>query len=175
MDRNQSVLINLRHQKKPACLLALAAALLAGCATKAERAAQQAEQVRLVATALQQRRYSIDIQQMTPRRGGLRPVSYGFSLAVKGDTLVSYLPYFGRVYSVPYAGSGKGLNFTGRIREYTDEQPKPGVRRVRLKVANEEDAYLFAINVYDSGQATIDLQARERESVSYSGEVRQLP
>ena len=158
--------------KRAACLLAMATVLLVGCATKAERAAQLAEQGRMVAAALQQRHYSIDIQQMTPRQGGLRTVSYGFSLEVKGDTLVSYLPYFGRVYSAPYAGSGKGLNFTERIRKYTDEQPKPGLRRVRVKVANEEDTYLFTISVYEGGQATIDLQARERESVSYSGELR---
>jgi len=146
-------------------------ALTAACATKEERAAQLAERVRQVETALHEQHYKIDIQTMTPRRGGSRQVSYGFSLEVKGDTLVSYLPYFGRAYSVPYAGTGKGLNFTERIREYAVERARKGQTLIRLRVQNEEDNYLFTLRVYDSGEAEIDLQPRERESIRYSGEL----
>jgi len=145
--------------------------LTASCATKAERAAQLAETSQMVPKALAERHYKIEVQTMTPRRGGYRTVTPDFMLEVKGDTLISYLPYFGRAYSVPYGGGGKGLNFTERIREYVTEQQKKGRTRIAIRVANEEDTYQFTINVFNNGKASIDLQPRERESISYSGEL----
>ena len=148
--------------------------LLSACVTKEERAAQLAETMQRVSRSVADQHYKIDVQSMSPSRGGHRQVSYGFFLEVKGDTLVSYLPYFGRAYSVPYGGSGKGLNFTEHIKEYSSEQTKKGQTLIRMRVENEEDNYLFTIYIYDSGQATINLRARERESISYSGELHTL-
>lgn len=156
---------------KKMIMCGLLALLLAACATKAERAAQLARTQEMVAKALADRHYKITVQTMTPRRGGSRPVTPDFMLEVRGDTLASYLPYFGRAYSIPYAGQGKGLHFTERIRDYTADRPKEGLTRIALRVTNEEDSYLFVINVFDNGQATIDLQPREREHISYSGEI----
>ncbi len=160
-----------RHRLKTLLLAVVSVILTTACASKEERAAQMAERTQQVEAALQKQHYKIDIQTMTPRQGGSRQVSYGFSLQVKGDTLVSYLPYFGRAYSVPYAGTGKGLNFTERIREYAVERARKGQTLIRLRVQNEEDNYLFTILVFDSGEADIDLQPRERESIRYSGEL----
>ena len=90
---------------------------LSGCATAEERAARAAEQALKVKTALTQRRYKIDVNRMYPMNGNSRNVSYGYSVEVRNDTLISYLPYFGRAYNVPYGG-GKGLNFSERIGSY---------------------------------------------------------
>ena len=77
---------------------------LSGCATAEERAARAAEQALKVKTALTQRRYKIDVNRMYPMNGNSRNVSYGYSVEVRNDTLISYLPYFGRAYNVPYGG-----------------------------------------------------------------------
>jgi len=144
--------------------------LLSGCATSAKRAAEAAEHAQKVMTALADRHYKINISHMHPLRGGSRSVSYSFSVEVKGDTLVSYLPYYGRVYWVPYGG-GKGLNFTETISTYEEWEKKNGLRHVEIGLKNEEDTYLYTIEVFGNGSATIDVMARQRDQISYSGEM----
>lgn len=146
--------------------------IVAGCSslTSAERAERQAAQMKAVAEALDGRHYTVRVGTMFPSRGPARQVSYGYSVEVKGDTLVSYLPYFGRAYSVPYGG-GKGLNFTALISEYKAVKDDKGTTNVSILVNNEEDDLTYYLTVFDNGQSTIDIRAREREPISFSGDL----
>ncbi len=151
-------------------LLAILAivALMTGCATSAEKMARQAEVAAQVKEALQARHYKIDVHMMYPRRGSSVNVSSNYSLEVKGDTLVSYLPYFGRAYNVPYGG-GKGLNFKALITGYRSEPGNKGLTRIQISTENEEDQYLYYLEIFNNGEATIDVQSRQREFITYSG------
>lgn len=143
--------------------------MLVGCATSRDGSAQQEELAKRVSAALDNHQFKIDVDMMNPRMWSMRHVSYGYSVEVRNDTLISYLPYFGRAYSVPYGG-GKGLNFSAPIKSYT-EYEKKGKRYVRIGVSNEEDTYTYKLEVFSNGKASIDVQPRERESISYSGEL----
>ncbi len=150
-------------------LVAISAAiLLSGCATSEEKAAQMAELSANVTNALNNRDYKIAIDRMYPMRGSSRHVSFGYSVEVRNDTLISYLPYFGRAYNVPYGG-GKGLNFTAPIGDYQEFMKRNGQRHIEIDVTNDEDTYFYTIEVFDNGSSSIDVQARQRERISYSG------
>lgn len=152
-------------------LVAISAAiLLSGCATSEEMAAQMAELSANVTNALNNRDYKIAIDRMYPMRGSSRHVSFGYSVEVRNDTLVSYLPYFGRAYNVPYGG-GKGLNFTAPIGSYQEFMKRNGQRHIEIGVSNEEDTYFYTIEVIDNGNSTVDVRARQRERISYSGHI----
>ena len=146
------------------------AVLLPGCATSEEKAAQMAELSANVTNALNNRDYKIAIDRMYPMRGSSRYVSFGYSVEVRNDTLISYLPYFGRAYNVPYGG-GKGLNFTAPIESYQEFMKRNGLRLIEIGVSNEEDTYFYTIEVFDNGSSTIDVRARQRERISYSGNI----
>jgi hypothetical protein len=148
----------------------LAAVLLCGCATSEERAAQKAEQVKKVTAALNRRQYKIAIARMYPMNGPSKTVTYGYSVEVKNDSLFSYLPYFGRAYNVPYGG-GKGLNFSAPIGSYQEEVAKNGKRRIEIGLTNEEDTYLYILEVFDNGSSTVSVMSRQREQISYSGDM----
>ncbi len=151
-------------------LLVVALMALEGCATAEERAARAAEQAARVKVALTEKRYKIMVERMYPMRGGSKNVSSNYSVEVRNDSLFSYLPYFGRAYQVPYGG-GKGLNFTERIGSYRESQGKHGQRHIEIDVRNDEDTYLYTIDVYDNGNSDIEVQPRQRERISYSGEM----
>ena len=148
----------------------LAAVLLGGCATSEERAAQKAEQVKKVTAALNRRQYKIAIARMYPMNGPSKTVTYGYSVEVKNDSLFSYLPYFGRAYNVPYGG-GKGLNFSAPIGSYQEEVAKNGKRRIEIGLTNEEDTYLYILEVFDNGSSTVSVMSRQREQISYCGDM----
>lgn len=145
-------------------------AMLSGCATAEERAARAAEQAKAVKAALQERNYQIAVNRMYPLRGASKNVSYGYSVVVRNDSLISYLPYFGRVYSVPYGG-GNGLNFSAPILNYQESQPKSNLRHIEIDVKNDEDTYLYTLDIFDNGSTTIDVRSRQRERISFSGEM----
>ena len=148
----------------------LAAVLLGGCATSEERAAQKAEKVKKVTAALNRRQYKIAIARMYPMNGPSKTVTYGYSVEVRNDSLFSYLPYFGRAYNVPYGG-GKGLNFSAPIGSYQEEVAKNGKRRIEIGLTNEEDTYLYILEVFDNGSSTVSVMSRQREQISYSGDM----
>ena len=107
---------------------------------------------------------------MYPRSGQARNVTSDYSLQVKGDSVYSYLPYFGRAYNIPYGG-GKGLNFKSPITNYKSEKDQKGTTFIYFNVNNEEDYMEFKLEVFDNGNASIDLTPREREPISFSGKL----
>ena len=151
-------------------LVCLALLMLNGCATLEERAVQKAEYAKKVVAALSERNYTIDVDRMIPMKGGSKSVSYGYSVEVRNDSLISYLPYIGRAYNVPYGG-GKGLNFSERIGSYQESQKKNGLRHIEISLTNDEDTYHYIIEVFDNGNSTIDVQSRQREPISYTGQM----
>jgi len=144
--------------------------IFCGCATSEERAARAAEMKKKVVLALGERKYKINISRMMPMRGPSKSVSYGYSVEVRNDSLISYLPYFGRAYNVPYGG-GKGLNFSASIDSYQEYQKRNDLRHIEIGLTNDEDTYLYIIQVFDNGSSSIEVQSRQRERVSYSGEL----
>ena len=151
-------------------LLASAVILWSSCATSEEKAAQMAQLSANVTNALNNRDYKIAVDRMYPMRGSSRHVSYGYSVEVRNDTLFSYLPYFGRAYNVPYGG-GKGLNFTAPISDYQEYMKRNGSRHIEIGVVNDEDIYLYTIEVFDNGSSSVEVRSRQRERISYSGNI----
>ena len=144
--------------------------VLSACITPEERAARAAEQAAKVKAALSQRDFKISVDRMYTNRGGSKSLSYGYQVAVRNDSLISYLPYFGRSYNIPYGG-GKGLNFSERISSYQESQGKNGLRVIDIDLQNEEDTYHYTLEVFDNGSSSITVMSRQRERISYSGEM----
>lgn len=155
---------------KPLAICVFAGVLTTSCSTmtKAEREAQKAERIAYVAKALDDRHYKIDIDMMHTRRIGSKMVTSDWSLEVKGDTLVSYLPYFGVAYVATY-GQSTGLNFTAPIKTYDDSGFYKGKRTIRLQANSDEDVINYRIEVMDNGSTSIDVTPRKLEGISYSG------
>lgn len=143
---------------------------LGSCASSEERAAQKAEFSKKVKAALDKRSYKISINRMLPMGGASKSVSYGYSVEVRNDSLLSYLPYFGRAYQVPYGG-GKGLKFDAPINHYQETNMKNGSRHIDIVIKNEEDEYNYHFTVFENGSSSIDVQSRQRDPINYSGEV----
>ena len=152
--------------------LALVMLLLASCGignrlARAEREARIASQVE---AALDARQYTIAVDWMRPLGGMPRHVNSDYELKVNGDEMDSYLPYVGEAYRLPYGG-GKGLNFKAAIYNYTLIPSGDKCYLIEFDVENEEDVFHYRINVFTNGKAIIDVWARDRDSISFQGEL----
>lgn len=135
--------------------------------TKEQMRAARAQHVR---ECIDNKDFKIVVDRMYPLRMPVKHLTSLYSLEVKGDTIVSYLPYFGRAYYVPYGG-GKALNFTG-IMDYCErQQGRNDETFIEIGVTNDEDTYVYLITIFDNGTTSIDVRARNREQISFSGEM----
>ena len=107
---------------------------------------------------------------MKPLGGMPRHVSSNYELTVNGDEVVSYLPYVGEAYRLPYGG-GKGLNFKGTIENYTINYLTSNRVHIEFTVTNVEDSYYFRIDVFNNGKSIIDIIARDKDAISFDGEM----
>ena len=146
--------------------------LLQACGTTngLTKAEQQAAVARQVQENLEARHFTIAVDWMKPLGGMPRHVSSNYELKVNGDEIDSYLPYVGEAYRLPYGG-GKGLNFKGTIDNYTISYPTSNRALIEFSVTNDEDTYYFRIDVFNNGKSIIDIIARDRDAISFDGEM----
>lgn len=151
-------------------ILILLLALLAGGTTlsaqsKKEKKEQKKEAVKkLIASE----NYKIDVQTALPMRGRSVPLTSAYSLEIRNDSVISYLPYFGRAYSIPYGG-GNGLNFRASLKEYNMKMDKKGNAVIQFVARNPEDNYEFSAKVYSNGSSSIDVNMQNRQSIGFLG------
>lgn len=77
--------------------------LCVACATtnRKQNDRKKLEKSELISKAICNRDFKINVQTAHPTRGMSVTLTADFNIRVKGDSVVSYLPYFGRAYNVP--------------------------------------------------------------------------
>ncbi|MBQ9661309.1 MAG: DUF4251 domain-containing protein [Bacteroidales bacterium] len=151
-------------------ILALAAMIcaLAACGTVRQSPEERAQTEAKIQERLDSRRFKVDIDYVRPARGGARPANSTYSLTVNGDKVISYLPYFGVAYNIPYGG-GKGLNFEGEITDYQDTPIKKDRRRIIFQTSSGEDRLIYQLDVFGNGKASLNVRSGNRDTIDFDG------
>lgn len=148
-------------------LICMIAAMPAFAQSRSEK---KARIERAVKEAVDAKTYEVNVDRMHPIKGGSRTLTTNYSLKVRNDSVYSYLPYFGVAYSVPYGG-GKGMIFNEPLTDYTTKKLKKGKVQVAFQTRSEGDNYEYSLTIYPNGSTTINVQATNRQSISYTGEM----
>ncbi len=153
--------------------MALATALLfVACDTQrlsvAEKAARLQAQAQQVDSLVRGMRFGVEVSAAFPQRGNMVNLNYDYGIQVHGDTLRSYLPYYGRAYQIPYGG-GKALDFSERIQRRTLSQGKKGEQLLQMWVENDEDAYVYTLKVYPGGSIDLTVESHQRDRIRFTG------
>lgn len=112
----------------------------------------------------------INVDRAVPMAGRSVNLTSSYSLEIHGDSILSYLPYFGRAYSAPYGG-GEGLTFKEMATEKEQTSKKKGRSEIKFRVKTKEDIYTFRIEVYSNGSATINVTPVNKQSITFYGDV----
>lgn len=159
-------------------LLLFAVAILMGCATtyydsegnpvpKEQMAVLKAKAVR---AHLQDRRYRVFVDRVYPMRGPSYPLRDDWGIEISGDSVGLFLPYFGRVFQVPY-GKGLGLNLVSPLDSYEEETIKDGVR-VTMRTHSEVESFLIVMEAYNNATVDLTVSPSGREIIRFSGEMQ---
>ena len=149
--------------------LALAAA---GCSAQRPAVMSEADAVTAgqIDGMLAERLYNIDFDRAYPMSAPSFHLSYPYYISVIGDRVESFLPYFGRAYTVPYGG-GEGLRFAAPISEYAEKVTRKGAREITFKARTDEDLYDFILTVYPLGECNLSITPGQKQQISFSGQI----
>ena len=155
-------------------LFCAAALLLTSCAatrqTSEQKAAEQAAIAQAVREQVPAASFKIIATEMIPLRAPSKTLTDQYFVKVSDNCLESSLPYFGRATNIPYGG-GNALDFKTDITSYDWKEVKPGVYDIKVVASNSEDTYEYNIRLYDNGSATININCRNRESITFLGQL----
>ena len=135
--------------------------------TKKEKKEQKAKDIKEM---IDEQRFTIDVDRALPMGGRTVHLTTPYSLEMRGDSAISYLPYFGRAYSLPYGG-GDGLRFEESITDYQSSFDKKGTARIKFVTRTKEDTFRFDVQVFSTGSAIISVTPTNRQSITYQGEL----
>lgn len=145
--------------------------LLAGQSLYAQSKKEKREQkAKDIKELIDSKRFTIDVNRAIPMRGRTINLTSPYSLEMRGDSVISYLPYFGRAYSVPYGG-GDGLRFEKSITDYQASFNKKGTAQIQFRTRSDDDTYAFNMQVFSNGSATINVTPVNRQSITFHGEL----
>lgn len=146
-------------------VMGLGSLSLSAQSTKEE---EQNAKMLLVRKAVESKRYKMSFDRIYPQRGQSRYIGNEYELEIKGDSVSSYLPYFGVAHSASYSGNNV-LDFD---KEYTDYQFKEGKKEsllVSFKVKSDSEYLEYQLTIYSNGNVRLYIQPLRRDAVSYNG------
>jgi hypothetical protein len=107
-------------------------------------------------------------QTALPMTGGSRQLTGGYDVKILGDSLVSYLPYFGRAYSVT-PGQRGGINFTSTKFDYKLSPRKKGGWNITIRPSDTRDVRELNFTISENGYATLQVNSNNRQPISFYG------
>ena len=123
----------------------------------------------IVAKAVETKNYIFKAQTASPQRGGSRQLTSEYDFVVVPDTLVSYLPYYGRSYSAPINTTDAGLQFTSMNYEYSVKNKKKNRWDITIKPKDVSRIRDLNLTVFDNGRASLRVNSNDREAITFDG------
>jgi hypothetical protein len=117
------------------------------------------------------KRFVFEVQSTLPQRGITKHESLGFFLKVSGDTLICYLPYYGRA-TMPTMNPGeRPLDFTTTNFEYSVEERKKGGWQISITPKDQKNVRNMSLTVFDNASTSLYVNSNNLDPISYQGSI----
>lgn len=113
--------------------------------------------------------YTFTANYVLPQRGGGKQLTETYyDLKVSKDSIIAFLPYFGRAYfDVPYNGD-MGMKFTSTKFNYVAKAKKKGWE-ITIKPTDVKNIDGLMLYVSPDGYASLSITSVNRDFISYNG------
>jgi hypothetical protein len=103
-----------------------------------------------------------------PMRGGFISLTPSYDVKMAGDSIVTYLPYYGRAHTAIFPGEDNGIKFTSKNLEYKVKETKNGWDIV-IKPEDVKNNVELRFNISKSGYAMLSVSDYRRDPITFSG------
>ena len=123
-----------------------------------------------IVKAINNNQWTFTANSASPSYGSFRNLTGGYFVTLRNDTLLSALPYYGRLNSAAGALGGNPLDFRSTNFTVVKNEKKGGGWTV---VINRPDQEVQSMNfsLFDNGSAQLNVVMTNRTGISFSGRV----
>ncbi|HRN54998.1 MAG TPA: DUF4251 domain-containing protein [Agriterribacter sp.] len=139
-----------------------------GC-SPAKHSATIAASDEAIAAAIAADNWVFSANQVLPQRGRSRNLTGGYVVACRKDTLLFYLPYFGRAYSATISETTSPLNFKTTDFSFSKTKNDKGRWNITVVPKDYREVQSCDFTLYENGSAQLNVQMTNRSPISFSG------
>lgn len=110
-------------------------------------------------------------QYAIPFRGTAKYLTSPYDVRISKDTVVSYLPFFGRATSITDP-QNFGFEFTSTTNTYIVKPIKKGWE-ISFKPNKQMDIMQYYFTIFDNGTASLRITSMNRDPISFQGFIRE--
>jgi hypothetical protein len=101
--------------------------------------------------------------------GNINLTGGNYDLRITPDSLIGYLPYYGRAYSAPIDRDENGYRFTSTKFTYQNTKRKKGGWEIAMNVNDSKESIRMYLNISENGYASLIVSSNNRQSITFSG------
>jgi hypothetical protein len=119
---------------------------------------------------IEAKNYIFRAETVNPQIGGSRVLTSDYDLTITPDTIIAYLPYFGRAYTAPINPSEGGIKFTSTSFAYSATKRSKSWE-ITIRPKDADDVQQLFLDIYDNGNANLRVSSMNRQSISFTGHI----
>ena len=111
----------------------------------------------------------------TPLSGGLIQLNgSNYDVQVSKDTVIAYLPYFGRSYTSSYGTANNGIRFTSTNFEYEEKKKSKGGWAITIKLNDNSDVRSLQFDITGNNNSSLNVASNNRQAISFNGKISSI-
>jgi hypothetical protein len=123
----------------------------------------------VVQNIVSSKNFTFKAQSVLPMSGMSRQLTSEYDVKFLGDSIVAYLPYFGRAYAATYGSEGGGINFTSTQFEYKAKPRKKGGWDISIRPKDTKDVRELNFTISENGYGSLQVNSNNRQPISFQG------
>ncbi len=131
---------------------------------------KKAARLAAIKNMVESQNYVFKAETVLPMSGPSQQVS-DYAVKITKQSVMSYLPYFGRAYSAPMDPSKGGIQFTSKDFDYTLTPGKKDGWSVLIKPKDYRDIQQMTMSISSTGYATVQVTSTNRQPISFNGTI----
>lgn len=125
----------------------------------------------VVARLVAIKEFTFKATSMLPAGAGVRQLTSEYDVRMLGDSVISYLPYFGRAYA-PIMPGEEGINFTSKDFEYKTKAKKKGGWQISVRPKDTREVRELIFDISASGYSGLQVITNSKQSIAYNGYIQ---
>jgi hypothetical protein len=125
-----------------------------------------------VAKMVAAKEFTFKATSMLPSGASVKQLTSDYDVRLLGDSIISYLPYFGRSYT-PVVQGEEGINFTSGTFDYKAKAKKKSGWQISVKPKDTKEVRELIFDISDNGYARLQVISNSKQTISYNGYIQE--
>ncbi len=152
--------------------LVITAFIFLGCSGSRQTQADVTPDAATVKSMVENKNFVFVARSVSPMTSRRRELTSGYQISILKDSIISYLPFFGRGYTAPVSPADIDFDFTSTKFSYATTPAKNGWN-ILIKPTDQKYLQKLYFRVFENGTASLIISSIDRSSISYSGYIKE--